>query len=238
MANDEEYRCYINSGGDKLNMIIEGRQLGLVYDINCEMATSALKDVDINIGLNAITGIVGPSGSGKSSLLYLLSGLKIPTFGTVYYNDIDISSYTPTEKANIRKSCFGFIFQRHFLIEYLSVLDNVLAAINSDVEKDRKKCMELLEALKISHLSEKKPFQLSCGQRQKTAVARALINNPKIIFADEPTASLDHSSAREVMDVLEGYLETASIVVVTHDRTILKNTSHIIELWDGHLLSF
>lgn len=218
-------------------MIIEGRQIGLVYDFNSETVTYALRDIDINIGTREITGITGPSGSGKSSLLYLLSGLKTPTYGTVYYDDIDIGSYTLAEKANIRRSNFGFIFQRHFLIDYLSVLDNVLSAINSNADKDRLKAMELLEKLKISHLAGKKPFQLSCGQRQRASVARALVNSPKVVFADEPTASLDQSSAREVMDVLEDYSNRASIVIVTHDRTMLQNAGRIIQLWDGNVLS-
>lgn len=185
-----------------------------------------------------IIGLTGPSGSGKSSLLYLLSGLKTPSCGTVYYDDVDIAAFSSSEKANIRKTRFGFIFQRHFLIDYLSVLDNVLSVINSNTDKDKEKAMELLTKLKISHLSKKKPYQLSNGQRQKAAIARALINNPEVIFADEPTAFLDHNNAREVMDVLESYSTRSSSIVATHDRVILENAGRIIELWDGQLVSY
>lgn len=219
-------------------MVIDGRQLSLVYNIESEAPTYALRDINISIGTNEIIGITGPSGSGKSSLLYLLSGLKTPSSGTVYYDDVDISTYSSSEKANLRRTRFGFIFQRHFLIDYLSVLDNVLSVTNSNTGDEIEKAMELLAQLKISHLSGKKPYQLSNGQRQKAAIARALINNPEVIFADEPTASLDHNNAREVMDVLESCHTRSSIIVATHDRVMLQNAGRIIELWDGQLVSY
>lgn len=218
-------------------MIIDGRQLCLIYDEDSDAATYALKDINIHIKPNEVLGITGPSGSGKSSLLYLLCGLKTPSCGTVFYDDVDIASYSPSQKASLRKTSFGFIFQRHFLIDYLSILDNVLSAINSNAENDRIKAMGLLEQLKISHLAGKLPHQLSNGQRQKAAIARALINDPEVIFCDEPTSSLDHNSAREVMNVLEGYKKRSAIVIATHDNIILQNAERTIKLWDGHIIS-
>lgn len=218
-------------------MQITGRELNLIYDINKEECTYAFKDIDICLNAGETVGIMGPSGCGKSSLLYVLSGMKEPTGGTVYYDDVDIGFYSMDEKTKIRKSKFGLIFQKHFLIDYLSVLDNVLTAIDSEKKENIEKAMDILESLKISHLAERKPNQISCGQKQRAAIARALMNDPEVIFADEPTASLDHNNAIEVINVLEKFKERSTIVIATHDRTILKNSNRIIELWDGYAIT-
>lgn len=217
-------------------MIIEGRELNLIYDMNTEEETYALRNVNIILENRGMTGLMGPSGSGKSSLLYVLAGLKKTTSGTVYFDDADTESLQPAVIDSIRRSKFGFIFQRHSLISYLSALDNVLVGLNKHDGASAAKAMALLEKFKIAHLANKKPYQLSVGQRQRIAVARAMINDPSVIFADEPTASLDHRNAAEVMGVLEEFKEHASILVVTHDLTILHNADRIIELWDGKIV--
>ncbi len=217
-------------------MVIDGTDLSLIYDIGMEQETYAVRNVNIKLKPGEIVGIIGPSGSGKSSLLYLLSGLKSPTLGTIYYQDIDIESLSEQKRSNLRRNNFGFIFQRHFLIDYLTVFDNVLLASNEqDLSTAVTKTKELLIRLNMEKLSQKKPAKLSGGQRQKVAIARAMINNPSVIFADEPTASLDHETAREVMNMLEEYREKSTIVVVTHDRSILSNADRIIEMWDGYV---
>lgn len=216
-------------------MVIEGRELCLIYDLNTGEDTYALRDVDLVLKPGELTGIIGPSGSGKSSLLYVLSGLKKPTTGTIYYDEIDIESIPSAKQALFRRKSFGFIFQRHFLIDYLSVLDNVLIGSSQNSDDSEKEALELLDEFGIKHLSNKRPFELSVGQRQRVAVARALINDPSVIFADEPTASLDHKNAREVMRILEGFKANVIIAVVTHDRSILENADRIIEMWDGHI---
>ena len=218
-------------------MQISGKQINLVYDINKAECTYAFRDMDICLNPREFVGIIGLSGCGKSSLLYVLSGMRKPTSGAVYYNDVDIESYSFNEKAKIRKSKFGFIFQKHFLIEYLSVLENVMTGADRDSDKTKDKAMSLLESLKISHLSERQPGQLSCGQKQRVAIARALINDPEVIFADEPTASLDHNSAQEVIQVLEKLKNRSTIIIATHDQTILQNADRTIQLWDGHSIS-
>lgn len=211
-------------------MQITGRQINLIYDIDKEECTYAFRDIDICLNSREIVGIMGPSGCGKSSLLYVLSGMKKPTSGTVYYDDVDIESYSVNEKAKIRKSKFGLIFQKHFLIEYLSVLENVMTAVDLDTEEYKEKAMDILESLKISHLAKRKPEQLSCGQKQRTAIARALMNNPEVIFADEPTASLDYNSALEVIRVLEQWKDRSAIFISTHDPSILRCADWRIEL--------
>ncbi|WFR58052.1 ABC transporter ATP-binding protein [Anaerocolumna sp. AGMB13025] len=214
-------------------MQITGRGLNLIYDLNQEECTYGFKDITICLNPHEMVGIMGPSGCGKSSLLYVLSGMKKPTSGTVYYNDIDTKDYSISEMASIRKAKFGLIFQKHFLIEYLSVLDNVLAPVNSQRKEEVEKAMEILEALKISHLAKRRPGQISCGQRQRAAIARALINNPEVIFADEPTASLDHDNGSEVINILNKFKDRAALVIATHDKTMLKQADRIIDLWDG-----
>lgn len=211
--------------------------VNLIYDIGKEVQTYALKDINLCLQENKMIGIMGPSGSGKSSLLYIMAGLKQPTSGNVFYNDIDFKDLPHKEAANLRLKEFGFIFQRHFLIDYMTVLENVLTPINSDSKEDKIKAIKLLEMLKIGHLSNKRPYQLSGGQRQRVAIARALINDPKVIFADELTAALDHESAREIMDFLNEYKKKALVIIVTHDLSILENTDSIINIRDGEITS-
>lgn len=216
--------------------MIEGSDLSLIYDIGKEQETYAVRNANIKLNYGEVVGVVGPSGSGKSSLLYLLSGLKSPTLGTVYYRDSDLESLSEQERSALRKNNFGFIFQRHFLIDYLTIFDNVLLASNEKNLADAKdRTSGLLKRLGLERLAPKRPAQLSVGQRQKVAIARALINNPSIIFADEPTASLDHEAARSIMDMLEENREKTAIVVVTHDKSILGNADKVIEMWDGYI---
>ncbi len=218
-------------------MRIDGRELNLIYDFNSTgNETYALSGVNITLDHNGITGIIGPSGSGKSSLLYVLSGLKRPTSGTVYYDDMDIEAYAPHTREAMRKKSFGFIFQKHFLIDYLSILDNVLVPLNDKSAGSSEYALSLLNRLGIRHLAEKKPYALSGGQRQRAAVARAMINRPEVIFADEPTASLDHNNAMEVMSILSDFKESSVILVATHDRSILSGADNIIEMWDGRII--
>ncbi|MEA4822620.1 MAG: ABC transporter ATP-binding protein [Clostridiaceae bacterium] len=220
-------------------MFIEGKQIGLTYGIRKEQATVAFQDVDITLESGKMAGIIGPSGSGKSSLLYVLSGLKKPTSGTVYYDDADIEGFADDEKARIRRLKFGFIFQRHYLIEYLPVLDNVLTGVNSRDAVYKKHAMDLLERLGIATLYNRKPWQLSGGQRQRAAVVRALVHKPAIVFADEPTASMDHKNAEDVMNLLDECRKNdgMSVLVVTHDRSILDKADYLLDMWDGRLKS-
>ena len=216
-------------------MLFECKNLNLVYDEGKEWQTYALKNINLSIEGNKFIGIMGPSGSGKSSLLYCLAGLKTPNTGSVYYNGSGLTTLPPNEKSALRKNNFGFIFQKHFLIDYMTVMENVLVAINDTSDKSKKKALAILERLNIGHLANKRPHQLSGGQNQRVAIARAFINDPQVVFADELTASLDHTNAREVMKILEEFKEMATVIVVTHDEEILKNADEVIHLWDGSI---
>jgi len=218
-------------------MIFKMESVNLVYDIGKEVQTFALKDINLSLDGNRFIGIMGPSGSGKSSLLYAMAGFKIPTSGKVCYGEIDYNKVSPSESAEIRRKDFGFIFQRHFLIDYMTVLENVLVPINDDSREAKIKAISILDKLGLAHLTSKKPYQLSGGQRQRVAIARALIGDPKVIFADEPTAALDHSSSIEVMKFIENYKKDKMIIVVTHDSCILQNANHVINMLDGAIVS-
>jgi ABC-type antimicrobial peptide transport system, ATPase component len=207
--------------------------VNVIYDRKKDAQTFALKDVNLSLEGNKLIGILGPSGSGKSSLLYSMAGLRQPTSGQVFYNHVDFAGMNPSALAALRRREFGFIFQRHFLINYMTVTENILVPLNLNSKPTRSKAMSMLERLGIAHLAGKKPYQLSGGQRQRAAIIRALINDPKVIFGDEPTAALDHKSAREVMSLLTEYTKNAMVIIVTHDESILKDADTIIRIWDG-----
>lgn len=218
-------------------MSLKIENVNLVYDIGKELQTYALKNINISLEGNRMVGIMGPSGSGKSSLLYTLAGLKCPTSGKVYYNEINYSDISSDKNAELRRKDFGFVFQKHFLIDYMTVLQNVLTPINDDSKEAHMKAVTILDKLNILHLSGKKPHQLSVGQKQTVAIARAFIGNPKIIFADEPTAALDHEATINVMNFIKSYREEKMIIVVTHDKSILEDADSVINMFDGSIIS-
>ena len=212
--------------------MLEAKNLSLVYPDgkNDKIILNNL-NLKFNQGENVI--LLGPSGCGKSSLIYLLSTLRRPTKGTIYLNEQNISS--PKNKINpdIRKNHFAFIFQMHFLIPYLNVLDNVLSASNSRGVKAREQAIKILKELKMGEHINKSIHQLSGGERQRVAIARALVSDPDIIFADEPTASLDHLTACEVLEILKNHKKEAILIMATHDTSILKGDERIINILGG-----
>lgn len=197
--------------------------------------TYAVRDVTVAFPARGFYGIMGPSGSGKSSLLYLLSGLKQPTGGKVFYGDVPLSESSEKERVRLRRERFGFVFQQPFLLNYLTARENILVAA---AERDRtaaRRVEELLEELHIAHLAHRTPAHLSGGERQRVVVARAMINQPEVIFADEPTAALDHTNGRAVIELLQSYRDRGAVLVVTHDPTMLEGADHIFHLQDGCL---
>lgn len=217
------------------NIILNADKVNLIYDMGKDTQTFAVKDISIKLENNMFYGILGPSGSGKSSLLYLLSGLKKPSSGVVTYKGQNIAVLSNKELSKIRKKEFGFVFQRHFLINYMTALENVLVPINSNNKDDIDKAKALLIKLGLEKDIYKKPYQMSGGQRQRVAIARALINDPSVVFADEITASIDHKNAFEVMSLIHDICKNACILVVTHDESILKDADKIIHIWDGSI---
>ena len=214
------------------------KNISMIYDMNKSEKIYALSGVDLKLPDKGLAGIIGPSGSGKSTLMYCMSTLCVPTDGSILYNGKDITAFSRKEREHLRRREFGFVFQRHFLVPYMSATDNVTAAAVSSGKESYEAAEKLLAGFGLSEKDfKKRPAQLSGGQRQRVAIARAMINKPKVLFADEPTAALDHENAFKVMDILKEYSENNLVIVVTHDRSILKNADMIIEVWDGKISS-
>lgn len=214
-------------------MLYNINKVGLVYDAENNGGTTALKDITFSIRPRSTVGLLGPSGSGKSSLLYILSGLRKPTSGSVQFNSREITGMTMDQLAELRKKNFGFIFQQHFLISYMTIMENILVPLNDSSEALRKKASDLLKRLGIGQYANSYPDQLSGGQRQRAAIARALINEPSVIFCDEPTSALDHKSAVEVMELLKSYSNDSTIILVTHDESLLDSSVEKVYIQDG-----
>lgn len=215
--------------------ILKMKDVSLLYDADKDEKTYAVRQANLSLEEGKFYGILGPSGSGKSSLLYLLSGIKPPTVGSIYYKNKDITKMNDSELSKIRLEEFGFIFQKHYLIPYLNIIQNVLVPLNSNKKEDVDRAINLLTELGLEKKLNKKPYELSGGQCQRVAIARALINNPKIIFADEITASLDHKNSKEIVDKLNKLRGNTTIIFVTHDKTTVQNADEIIKVWDGEI---
>lgn len=218
--------------------MFEIKNITMIYDMEKTEKVYALGGFDLKLPDKGLIGIIGPSGSGKSTLMYCLSTLKKPTEGSIIYNGKELVHLKDGEREQLRRHEFGFVFQRHFLVPYMSALDNVMVAA-SGMQKDvEKRAKELLSGFGLTEKEfSKRPAKLSGGQRQRTAIARAMVNEPKVLFADEPTAALDHENAFAVMNILKEYSEEKLVLVITHDHSILRDADRIIEIWDGNLSS-
>lgn len=195
----------------------------------------AVKSLSLSLPAHGFFGVMGPSGSGKSSLLYLLSGLKQPTQGEVIYAGRSLSSMTEKERVRLRREKFGFVFQQPYLLNYLTARENVLLAAPTGQSYTPREVDELLDSLQISHLADRYPAHLSGGERQRIIVARAMINRPEAIFADEPTASLDHANGLAVIALLRSYRDRGSVLIVTHDPLMVEGADAIYHMIDGRL---
>lgn len=200
-----------------------------------DLVTYAVRDVSISLPDTGFFGVIGPSGSGKSSLLYLLSGLKQPTQGSVEYAGQCLSAGREAERARLRRARFGFVFQQPFLLNYLTARENVQIAARAGDRSAPDRVNDLLQELGIEHLASRYPAHLSGGERQRLVVARAMISSPSVIFADEPTAALDHANGASVIELLKRYRQQGAVVVVTHDMTMLTDADRIYHLSDGRL---
>jgi len=214
--------------------MFELKDANMIYDMDKEEKVYAMRSMNITFPDKGLVGIIGPSGSGKSTLMYTMSTLKKLTSGDVLYNGKSLMSISDSEKQHLRRYEFGFVFQRHYLINYMTALDNATIASTIPVNEAREKAEKLLLeiGLKKSELRHK-PTKLSGGQRQRVAIARAMMNDPKVLFADEPTASLDHENAFLVMDRLKEYSKDRLVLVITHDTSIIQDADMIVKIWDG-----
>lgn len=216
--------------------MFEIKNVSMIYDMNSDEKMYALNGFNLTLPDTGLIGVIGPSGSGKSTLMYCMSTLKSPTEGNITYNGRDITTLSNKDRETLRRNEFGFVFQKHYLVPYMTAMDNVIVAGASHDNELKDKASEYLLALGLKEKEfHKRPSKLSGGQCQRVAIARAMINNPKVIFADEPTASLDHENAFHVMQIMKKYSGDRLVIVVTHDRSILKDVDMTVEMWDGKL---
>jgi putative ABC transport system ATP-binding protein len=196
-----------------------------------------VSDVSIIIEDYQFIGILGPSGSGKSSLLYMLSGLRQPTSGNIYLDDRTYSKMSEPERVEMRRAEFGFVFQQHFLINYLTALENVMVAAPEQNKDHAKQAEALLIDLGLGDKLHRFPYELSGGERQRVAVARAAIHRPRVLFADEPTGLLDRHTGLQVTSLLRSVSKHGSLVAVTHNPEILAEADLIINMRDGQVVN-
>ncbi len=199
-----------------------------------------LKKVNLEIEKGDFIAIMGPSGSGKSTLMHIAGCLDVPTSGKVIFENKDVSKLSEAELAQIRNKKIGFVFQTFNLIPRTTTLDNVqlpLIYAGVEAEKRRTRARETLEQLGLKERAFHFPNQLSGGEQQRTAIARALINKPSIILADEPTGNLDSKTGKEIIDIFKKLnKEGNTVVLVTHDEQIAKNARKIIRIYDGEIV--
>lgn len=212
------------------------KNITMIYDMEKSEKVYALGGFDLTLPDKGLVGIIGPSGSGKSTLMYCMSTLKNPTDGKIFYNEKELSKLNNTEREKLRRNEFGFVFQRHFLVPYMRAIENITVAAAEQGKETIEKAKKLLAGFGLSEREfYKRPSKLSGGQCQRTAIARAMINSPKVLFADEPTAALDHENAFAVMEILKDYSKENLVLIITHDPSILKDADSIVEMWDGNI---
>ncbi|MFQ5977569.1 MAG: ABC transporter ATP-binding protein [Candidatus Heimdallarchaeota archaeon] len=222
-------------------LLIKTGNLSRIYNPNQPSEVTALSNVSVSIEEGEIVAIMGPSGSGKSTFLHLLGGMDAVTSGDIWLRGQEIGHLPERKLAEIRRDEVGFIFQSYYLIETLTVLDNVLAPLIPYGIKDpqRAYAKELLSQAGLEDRMKAYPRQLSGGEKQRVAICRALINRPSMVLADEPTGNLDSKTGDSIISLLKSINATqgTTILIVTHDSKIAGQTQRIIELEDGKVIN-
>ena len=222
-----------------MNNIIETKKLCKTFS-NGGVQQHVLKNINLEIYEGDFTIIMGASGAGKSTLLYSLSGMDKPTLGSISFDGTEITKMNTDQLAVFRRSSCGFVFQQVYLVESMSLMDNLMAAgllVYKDKRVLTKKAGDLLKAVGIEEsMWNKFPTQISGGEAQRVGIARALINDPKLVFADEPTGALNSHTGKAVLDTLTKFNEKGqSIVMVTHDITSARRGNRILYVKDGEI---
>ena len=220
--------------------LIRTEKLIKIYQTE-EIETLAVNKVNLTVEEGELVSIMGPSGCGKSTLLNILGLLDNPTDGKYYFNGEEVSDYTERQRANLRKHNIGFVFQSYNLIDELTVYENVelpLLYQKVDSKEIEKRVEKALDSMRMMHRRNHFPQQLSGGQQQRVAVARAIVGDPKIILADEPTGNLDSEHGEEVLDILTGLNERGTtIVMVTHSPAYAEFGTRVVHLFDGKIVT-
>jgi len=219
--------------------ILELRHINKIYGTTIK--TQVLTDINTSFKKGSFSSIIGQSGSGKSTLLNIMGTLDTPTSGEVLINGIDTAKFSKGRLAEIRNKNIGFVFQFHYLLPEFTALENVLmpyrignSAITPEV---RQRAIELMQLVGLEKVINNNATQMSGGQQQRTAIARALLNNPDIILADEPTGNLDSNSTETIYNLLRDINERfgTTFIIITHDRRIAEKADRIIEIADGQI---
>lgn len=205
-----------------------------------DILVPAVKDVNLEINAGEFTALVGPSGSGKTTLLNLLGALDFPDSGSIQFETIELQTASEKERSQIRLHRMGFVFQAYNLLPVFTAYENVeymLILQGAPEEGRRERCMEILEAVGLTEMAHRIPSQMSGGQQQRVAVARAMVGNPSVILADEPTANLDSRTASLLLDYMEKMNEQfkTTFIFSTHDNRVMERAKRVVEMIDGSM---
>ena len=208
----------------------------LLYGDGAEMVT-ALDRVDLEVEAGELLAVVGPSGSGKSSLLAVAGALTAPSSGSVRVGDVDLTGLPPRRAAAIRRHRIGFVFQSSNLIPALTSLDQVRLPLTFGNFSDPRDPHQLLAEVGMEHKADRRPHELSGGERQRVGIARALVTRPRLLLVDEPTAALDRQRSQDVVALLarEAHDHGVGTIMVTHDHDVLHHCDRVLEMTDGRL---
>lgn len=222
-----------------MNNILELKHINKIY--GNEIKTQVLTDINIGFRKGSFNSIIGQSGSGKSTLLNIMGTLDTPTSGEVLINGVDTSKLSKRKLADIRNKNIGFVFQFHYLLPEFTALENVLMPYrighNSLTPEIRERAEELMVMVGLEKVLNNNATKMSGGQQQRTAIARALLNNPEVILADEPTGNLDSNSTETIYNLLRDINEKlgTTFIIITHDRRIAEKADRIVEIADGKI---
>ena len=221
------------------DIIIRIRDVKKIYQMGNE-AIHAVDGVSLNIHQGEVCCLLGKSGSGKSTLLNLMAGLEKPTEGRIIFHKKHMERMDEDQLANFRREYVGFVFQSYNLLPTLTALENVALPLifrGVSVKERNEKAMEMLEAVGLGNRAGHKPFEMSGGQQQRVSIARAFVNEPPVIFADEPTGNLDTKTTYEMMDLITGMAKknNQTLIIVTHDLELAEYADRVVVLQDGKI---
>ena len=222
-------------------IILRTEGLGKTYETKPEK-TVALDDVSLQVKRGKLLAIYGPSGSGKTTLLFLLGGLDRPTSGRIYFEGVEVTNMDERRLSKLRRNAIGFVFQNYNLVEELTVLENVMLTMMFEGKSEREmrdRAEQLLHKVGISGKEQRRPAQLSAGEQQRVATARALANRPRLVLMDEPTGNLDQENSQELMQLVSEVIhgEGATCVVATHNLDIVQEADSKLFLKSGRIVS-
>ena len=221
--------------------VVECRDVSRTYDDDA-VPVHALRGVDFELAAGEWVSLAGPSGSGKSTLLHVIGGLDQPSSGSVVVDGVEVTALTATELSDLRLNKIGFVFQAYNLIPVLSALENVefiLQLQGVDRSERRTRSLEALRSLGLADLEDRRPGEMSGGQQQRVAIARAIVTEPVLLLADEPSANLDTTTTRELLDVLQSLNRDRGVTILTatHDPMVMGYTTRQVNLRDGNVVA-